>query len=49
MVKRKPFLLTLNLHRSSTKPLPLLDDKPLIIDVFNIEFLGETQGIGEVE
>ncbi|AQU81646.1 MAG: acyl-CoA synthetase [Halomonas sp.] len=27
----------------------LLDDKPLIIDVADIEFLGETQGIGEVE
>ncbi|PCF94975.1 acyl-CoA synthetase [Vreelandella nigrificans] len=26
-----------------------LDDKPLIIDVADIEFLGETQGIGEVE
>lgn len=26
-----------------------LDDKPLVIDVADIEFLGETQGIGEVE
>lgn len=27
----------------------LLDEKPLIIDVADVEFLGETQGIGEIE